>query len=83
MTRVFTKRFFGLSLGDQFAVVAAHINDMESYLGRYVNPTHGGDTARRKHASRRAGLPMGSAQMVCADNGTCTLWKWNRRIGDV
>jgi len=38
MSRIFTKSFFRLSPNDQAAVVDAEIRDLESCLGRHLNP---------------------------------------------
>jgi hypothetical protein len=60
MPRIFTTGLFKLSPADQCAVVAAHINDLESCLGRYVNPAHEPlakrQLARFKAKARRLGI---------------------------
>jgi hypothetical protein len=38
--KIFTKRFFQLSDIDQAAVVSAVIRDIESAIGRHLNPIH-------------------------------------------
>jgi hypothetical protein len=38
MTRIFTARFFRLSEIDQAAIVDAHVRELESLIGRLVDP---------------------------------------------
>lgn len=50
MTRIFTKRFFRLSPIDQTAVVSSIIRDLESTIGRHLDP--GDDATVKKQVER-------------------------------
>ena len=52
MTRIFTKRFFGLSRRDQSAVVEAVLRDIEGNYGRYIT-AEDEKRARRRPVSLR------------------------------
>ena len=52
--KIFTKRFFDLSHGDQAAVVDAAISDLESILGRVASEDRKGIKQRIKRITKKA-----------------------------
>jgi predicted metallopeptidase len=50
MTRIFTPKFFRLSLRDQVAVVEHCLHDIEKNFGRFISPQD--ETRARRRAAR-------------------------------
>ena len=59
MTKTFTKSFFRLSDNDRVAVVDAVIRDLESCLGRHLNPDDDRKVKKHIEGIRRRAIEHG------------------------
>lgn len=59
MTKTFTKSFFRLSDNDRLAVVDAVICDLESCIGRHLNPDDDRRTERQIERIQRRAIEHG------------------------
>jgi hypothetical protein len=59
MKKIFTKRFSNLTPADQSAVVAAAIRDLESCIGRHLNPEDDGKVEKQIDRIRQRAVEYG------------------------